>query len=269
MLPRPIEHATPDLNDQGRAALFVGHPGHELRVHAWLQRRRPLVFVLTDGSGSTGASRLASTTALLSAAGARPATVYGRFSDRETYQALLAGRHERLWGIAEEVADGLVAAEIDCLAADAAEGFNPTHDVCRLLADAAVELARRRAGLPLASFEFALDGHPRTGSGGTALRLTPDEVAAKFVAARGYSELSGEVESALARYGAAAFEAEVLYPRDRQAAPIPGELAAPAYERWGKLRVQSGRYDQVLRYREHVAPLVAYVKGRLAAAAAA
>src|SRR5207302_1404403 len=31
------------------SALLVAHPGHELRVHGWLERERPLVFVLTDG----------------------------------------------------------------------------------------------------------------------------------------------------------------------------------------------------------------------------
>nr|MDP9120522.1 hypothetical protein [Acidobacteriota bacterium] len=28
-----------------RAALVIGHPGHELRVHGWLERARPLVLV--------------------------------------------------------------------------------------------------------------------------------------------------------------------------------------------------------------------------------
>jgi hypothetical protein len=44
---------------------MIAHPGHELRVHHWIERTRPLVFVLTDGSGHTGVSRLASTTAVL------------------------------------------------------------------------------------------------------------------------------------------------------------------------------------------------------------
>ena len=33
-----------------RVALIVGHPGHELRVHAWLGLARPVVSVLTDGT---------------------------------------------------------------------------------------------------------------------------------------------------------------------------------------------------------------------------
>ncbi len=73
----------------GRAALVVAHPGHELRVHHWMERARPVVFVLTDGSGSAHSSRLASTTAVLEQAGARPGSIYGRLSDRDLYRALL------------------------------------------------------------------------------------------------------------------------------------------------------------------------------------
>src|SRR5260221_8686768 len=54
-----------------RPALIIAHPGHELRVHRWLEKTRPLVLVLTDGSGRTAQSRLASTTRILKqAAGA-------------------------------------------------------------------------------------------------------------------------------------------------------------------------------------------------------
>jgi hypothetical protein len=74
-----------------RAALVVAHPGHELRVHHWLERARPLVLVLTDGSGHTEHSRLQRTTALLERAGATPGRIYGRLSDRDLYRAILSG----------------------------------------------------------------------------------------------------------------------------------------------------------------------------------
>ena len=40
------------------AALVIAHPGHELRIHHWLERARPVTFVLTDGSGHTDHSRI-------------------------------------------------------------------------------------------------------------------------------------------------------------------------------------------------------------------
>ena len=80
------------------AALVMAHPGHELRIHGWLERTRPLPFVLTDGSGHTSSSRLASTTRVLTAAGAQPAGVlYGQLTDREVYQALRAFVQTSFW----------------------------------------------------------------------------------------------------------------------------------------------------------------------------
>src|ERR1051326_4543446 len=86
-----IPHLPPTLRElpAGRAALMIGHPGHELRMHGWLESVRPIVFILTDGSGRTGQSRLDSTTQILARAGATPGSIYGRLTDLALYTALL------------------------------------------------------------------------------------------------------------------------------------------------------------------------------------
>src|SRR3954447_2801474 len=125
-------------------ALIIGHPGHELRVHHWIERTRPLVFVLTDGSGHTGVSRLASTTAVLERAGATPGAIYGRLSDPEVYRAILDGNVDLFAGLAAGPAAALAGGGIGCAAGDAVEGFNPGHDACRLVINAALlRLAER------------------------------------------------------------------------------------------------------------------------------
>src|SRR5215831_20493662 len=116
-----------------RAVLVVGHPGHELRVYGWLTKVRPVVHVLTDGSGGEGTSRLASTTALLEEVGASRGSIYGRMTDREIYAAMLAGDHGCFIALAEELAVTLVNTGADLVAGDAIEGFNPSHDVCRYI----------------------------------------------------------------------------------------------------------------------------------------
>ena len=60
------------------AALVVAHPGHELRVHHWLERTAPVVCVLTDGSGANGRSRIGSTLGLLRLAGADAGPIFPR-----------------------------------------------------------------------------------------------------------------------------------------------------------------------------------------------
>src|SRR5947208_3095820 len=103
-----------------RAALVIAHPGHELRVHGWVELARPLAFVLTDGSGHTGQSRLTSTSGLLERAGAAPGGIYGRLTDRALYAAILGGDVDLVAGLAGEVAatfaeTGLEAFRIECL----------------------------------------------------------------------------------------------------------------------------------------------------------
>ena len=57
------------MNSSPVPAVIISHPGHELRVHHWLEQAKPAVCVLTDGSGHTQRSRLDSTTGVLSGAG--------------------------------------------------------------------------------------------------------------------------------------------------------------------------------------------------------
>src|SRR4051812_37555085 len=102
-----------------RSVLIVGHPGHELRVFGWLLSAHPAVHVITDGSGSDGQSRIASTSALLDGVDATHGSIYGRMTDREIYRAILDRDHARFIGLASELADDLVRRGADLVAGDA------------------------------------------------------------------------------------------------------------------------------------------------------
>ena len=94
------------------------------------------------------------------------------------------------------------------------------------------------------------------------------ELARKLEAARAYPELAGEVESALARFGQAAFRVERLQPLD-SALPLDARVPQPpAYESHGERRVAAGIYSRVLRFREHFLPFAAGLR-RLAGEPAA
>lgn len=239
----------------GRAALIVGHPGHELRVHHWLEHARPVVFVLTDGSGHGASGRLASTTTVIDAAGATRGSVYGRFSDRQVYQALVDGRVGTWDALAAELADQLVQHDVRYVVADAAEGFNPTHDLCRYIADSAVARAREVLGRDVAVFEFDLDASPdATADVAVNVELTEDALERKLAAGLGYAEMRGEVEAMLARYGAAAFGHERFRPA-RSGRHHWSADGCPAYERFGRERLASGYYQTLITYAEHLAPV--------------
>jgi len=242
---------------QSRTALVVAHPGHELRIHGWVERTRPMVFVLTDGSGGVGESRLASTQGLLDAAGARCGQIFGRFTDRTLYRALVDHQHAAFVEIARELAGALTEHGIDLVAGDAAEGYNSGHDVCRLLIDAAVQRIRGQGGPEIQNRDFPVVAAPETcpdTQRDSALWFRLDETALsrKLEAARAYRELAGEVEAALTAHGPQAFSTECL----RLVQELWSLPAAPAwYEEYGTRRVKEGLYEKVVRQQEHVVPL--------------
>jgi hypothetical protein len=240
-----------DLNSY-KWALVVAHPGHELRAFHFLERTRPLVAVLTDGSGSQGVSRLADTTHLLDEAGATQDPVYGRFTDSEVYAYLLTRDGTRFVDAAHQLRDSFENHGITAVLTDAAEGYNPVHDLCRGIAEASVQLCRTRAPL---LFELDLVGHP-DGSG-PGIRLTLDEsaFARKLDAVRRYTALTAEATSAFETHGREAFRTEFL--RRSTPAVLPPVEHVPYYEQVGNERVRQGRYRFVLRYGEHVRPVLA------------
>ena len=243
-----------------RAALIVAHPGHELMVHAWMERHRPLYCCLTDGSGGTSTSRLESTIRLLDTLGAKRGPVFGPHPDKEIYRYLLERRVEIFVELAEQLADALIAAEVNWVAGDAAEGFNPTHDVSRFVVDGAVALVHRRTGRSIRNSDFVLDSRPEDcpeplRRGALWLRLDDAAVERKIAAARGYPELRGEVDTALARYGKPAYALECLRPSKTALMLERFDVDPPAYERSGATRVEQGLYREIIRYRHHVLPV--------------
>jgi len=219
-----------------------------------------MVCVLTDGSGQRGEGRLESTTRVLARTGARPGPIYGRMTDRALYEAILDGNVDLFCRLANELSDTIVAQGATCVLGDAAEGYNPCHDVCRLVINAATRMASRVRGVAIENLDFAVVGAPDTApsvrrDGSVHLALSDHALARKLETASGYPEMAGEVASALERFGLAPFQHEVLRtvePDDRLAWTSADK---PFYEQHGERRVAEGAYDRVLRFREHVVPV--------------
>jgi len=243
-----------------KAALIVAHPGHELRVHHWMETSKPLVLVLTDGSGHLDAGRLDRTAEVLAGAGARPAaTFFGRMADRDLYRAILAGEAETFRTLVDEIATILAGEAIDYVAADAVEGFNPGHDLCRLLVNAALARLHDRGGRDLPNLEFPLEAvalRRQTATGeGIELHLDAGAFDRKLKAVDNYPELTEEADRLRAAHGLTSFSVEHLTPVDYYLDISECSEQPPAYERWGTERVKSGYYKTVLRFKEHVEPL--------------
>jgi hypothetical protein len=264
------------------AAVVVAHPGHEVRIHGWLERERPQVFVLTDGSGRAGQPRIASTAKYLKRFDVRPGCIFGRLTDTEVYRAVLARDFEPFIRLSEELAGALVLAGARRVVGDASEGYNTTHDIARLITNAAVEMAGRNAsGEAIDNYDFAVVNRPdhcpaRLRPSAVWLHLDDEAFARKLAAAfEFYPELAAETRDALGGRGHEAAVEHFKLNRDEHAAtdlsgmdmfrveclrPVspfdaPFESVAPFYERRGEGKVAAGLYEQVIRYREHIRPL--------------
>lgn len=238
---------------------ILAHPGHELRLHHFVERVAPTVAVLTDGSGSTGVSRADDTRALLRPAGAHAATVFAPLADREAYRTLMTSDAQPFLDLIDPLADAIGRGGARHVVVDAEEGFNPVHDVCHWLGRTIVSRARLE-GRTIDLFELDLVAHP-DGSG-DGLRLVLDEAAfeRKLFAARRYTALAAEAAAAFDRYGCDAFRTEFVRRLDDRP---PREASwKPHYEEVGEERVKSGRYPSVLRYGAHVRPMIEVLIGR-------
>lgn len=241
-----------------RAALVIAHPGHELRVYHWLSLARPRVFILTDGSGHSSKSRLHRTTTILDSLGARPGSIYGRLTDVEIYSAILDREIDLFVSVADELAGALVDHQIQYVVGDAIEGYNPAHDVCRLLINAAVERVRQ-IGNSIDNFDvllaYKLGDYPlSTMSEAISIDANEQMQSRKLQAARDYSELEVDVNRILDQEGIDALITEYLRPVNEGSYQFPSR-EPPYYEIYGEKQVAAGRYQQVIRYRDHVLPI--------------
>lgn len=183
-----------------RAALVVAHPSHELRIHGWLEKTQPSVFILTDGGGRSGEPRLLRTSEVLDRAGATQGAIYGRLTDLEVYAGILTGDCELFAGLVDELCEAFVAEQIEYVVGDAAEGYSVAHDICRTMIGAAIELAEYRHGHTIKNFDFLVVGRPEESSSDEAvtIHLDDDAFRRKINAALAYTpKLARDVEAAL------------------------------------------------------------------------
>jgi len=244
-----------------QAAMVIAHPGHELRVYHWLTLAHPTIFILTDGSGNSGTSRLASTARIMEQTGATEGSIFGYSTDQEIYSAIMHHEYPVFIRIVEELAEAFSKQPFDYVVGDAIEGYNPTHDVCRFLLNAALELVRRRSGKAIRNFDILLtsepgDLHKEALADATWFFLDDNQLQQKLQAAYGYTELDADVHRILKDKGIEAIRTECLRPVSSTLHADGLFAEPPYYERYGEQRVTAGFYKQVLRFREHVLPLV-------------
>jgi len=247
------------------SALILGHPGHELRVLGWVKEAKPLVIVLTDGSGHTTQPRIGLTQTLLEEAGAVPAVLFGTYTDEQIYQQILAKNFDFFRDLQKQITSILIEHEINVIVGDAIEGYNPSHDLCRCLVEGAVDQVRMANGNTPLNYEFPLVAHPAVWSdqpGSECFRLNDEATAWKLDQIRSYAQTVGgtlltEVDEFLKEFGEKALAEEWLTASYTAATLKQYTNNRPFYETHGRKQVAAGYYKQAILFNEHILPLIA------------
>jgi hypothetical protein len=235
--------------------LIIAHPGHELRLFGWMERERPLVFILSDGSGGAQRSRLDYSLATIRATGARLIEGSGQRSDRDWYAALLGGDIPAFLQAADAIAAAALTVHAPLVVSDAADGYNPLHDLCQAIGGAVIARVARHAKAP----EFRVSPATATAMGSKAVtwNLEDDAMLRKRRAISANTPLAEEVARLLAETPDALYREQLLFP----AFDWP-EHWKPEWEAFGRKRVKEGRFAAPITYRGHVLPIAKALLGR-------
>jgi hypothetical protein len=191
--------------------------------------------------------------------------MYGIASDRSIYAALVEGDVGLFCDLARDLSEVLLAGNYSDVAGDATEWYNPSHDIARMLIDAAVRIANGN-GARISNYAFPLVGDPRQSPPGSSpssigVKLDAAALAEKIEIARAYARVSrdalvSEIDEAIERFGVDAFSNEPLFLATGEARleEVCGGQK-PFYETYGERQVAAGRYRSVIRWKEHVRPV--------------
>jgi hypothetical protein len=235
-----------------RTALIAAHPGHEALLHHWVEKTRPIVFLLTDGSGGEQGSRIDYSRRLLEAAGARCGAVFGEAPDRLWYRDLVHNDSARFVAAVERIAADCAAQNVSALISDPVELFNPIHDLANAIAHAvAHRLARTGRKISLHTYPIE---RPNAFPSETLapLALNADAARRKDAAILAYRPLTHEYP----RYRALATARSELIAGDEPGFSWPERTPEePYYERFGRQRLHERRYNTLIAYGAHVRPM--------------
>lgn len=252
-----IENYNPDR----RSAAFVAHPGHELRLHGWLSRAKPVCMILTTGSRSgTDRNRLQASARIVESAGGQCSRLFGAVLDRDLYGMILAGDATPFRKWTEKLADILVTSRTEQLVVDGWQLYSVSHDLTHIIGRLAAERASRALGYKVEVLQYEvvpalLAECSDSGKPAFELNLSDDELKAKLAAIDSYPGIEFELIEIrqIEEEGHARTERFFVPPPIADVIRPPS--TKPKYESYGEARLADGIYQDVIRW-HHVEKII-------------
>ncbi len=251
----------PFNNKSTKAAVIIGHPGHELRIYKFLKEFTPDVFIITDGSGANNSSRIDNSIRLINALGAKYIDTIQPIPDTLLYEYIIQHNFTAIVALQKSIKALIIQNNYNLIVGDSLEGFNPTHDLCRYLINGIVkEINSDEANELVFNYSFDLDAAPNKiinnhHNNDFYLLLSDKELDDKITAGLNYTELKYEIEKALNLFGKKAFNKEIFWWVENDHSIKNWNECAPLYEKYGKERVGNGIYSEVIEFEKNMKPL--------------
>jgi len=245
------------------SAVIIGHPAHVLRIYRFVEIYQPIVFVLTDGSGTSGRSKSQIAADVVEECGAKTSHVFGRFADAEMYKVMRDQDLDALTALVDDILFEFERNNVELVVGDAAEGFNPTHDLCRYLTNAIARVHSSRSGKAVKNFDFLLDGPPdvcpSVDPPPIRITLSETELSRKKEAIERFPDIKPDIDQFFRNFGEAGLKTECLRPVANVNGSAPSSDGEPFYERYGSQKVKEGLYPETISFEKHLRPLAEFL----------
>lgn len=164
----------------GNWALSIAHPGHELRLHGFLEMAKPYTFILTDNMEAKGQDLMWDSIKVIDKATKQGLDINPAHLKNSEYRkalkvSLIKSKNEKhhikdgqieyemlnhrtdfLKYYMNYMVENLLRFNITHLACDASEDWHLTHEVVRMVAELAITEIRRTHGREIQLYDYAL-----------------------------------------------------------------------------------------------------------------
>ena len=240
-------------------AVFA-HPGHELKIYSYLKILKPIVVILSDGSGHSDQSRVYQSLEIIQDIDCTPSALFGNFSDKYFYDKILNQDFKFFRGLMLTIYNLILENNITTIIGDNLEGYNPLHDLCRYLINGAILKCIKQNYHNCENYYFNLTTPSLQNAfshQAFPLRLSHQLWLNKMVAGHNYTELSNDLNFQINSFGEHDFTNECLFSLANDNLEIsenwlPSEAL---YECFGKQRLRQNHYSQTILYAKHLQPI--------------
>ena len=278
---------------EGKAALSISQAGHEIALHGFLDKAKPYIFIMTDGSGKNRGSRMPwMHKYFLSVYPEKTLDMYNiivqgnlQGEDRyikgfQLYRAIILKEVAFFAHYTGTIAEGLVRHKVDYVVTEAIEGNDPLQDFCALMTEVAVKLVEEKTGKKIAIYQYHITEkfNKNVNDDSIKIKLSDESYNAKIKAIANYHESIFEefkanigmdvdtilkmkemprgilaVEDVLKSMDAPYFKEEYLTPY--QYIDFNNSDNKPAYETNAEKLVAENIPTEVIGYESHIKPL--------------